>query len=236
MAQSMVVRRLVPVSVAFVALAIAFVAGAGATASATQGQAVIAGQTNTETSPTVLQNTDIGDGVQGVGGTALGSSGVNGIGYAGVSGDGSTYGVVGTGPTGVLGTSSTLGNGVWGRTSGSSLSGVYGQNFGTGRGVTGHAPDGTGVLARSGNGTALKVQGTVELSRSGESIISAGQRYIQVPLADLVPKTFIVATVQGGAAGVWVQRVNVSPSNGYFRVYLNQAATTDVRVGWFALN
>jgi hypothetical protein len=116
-------------------LAVAFVAGTGSSATATQDQAVIAGQTNTETSPTVLENADIGDGLQGYGGTALGSSGLYGDGYAGVSGNGSTYGVDGRGPTGVLGTSSTAGHGVWGRTEGSFGSGVFGQNLGTGRGV-----------------------------------------------------------------------------------------------------
>jgi hypothetical protein len=236
MALPTVVQKAVAVSLALIALTVAFVAGTGSSATATQGQAVIAGQTNTETSPTVFQNTDIGDGIQGQGGTAGGSSGVYGVGHSGVSGDGSTFGVVGTGPTGVLGTSSTAGNGVWGRTGGASLSGVYGENFGTGSGVTGHAPDGTGVLARSANGTALQVRGTLMLSRSGEVIVSTGQRYIQVALTDLVPKTFIIATVQGGRSGVWVQRVAISPANGYFRIYLNTTAASDTRVGWFAIH
>jgi hypothetical protein len=232
----MVVRKATAVSSALIALTVAFVAGTGSSATATQGQAVIAGQTNTETSPTTLQNSDIGDGVQGYGGSALGSSGVYGVGYNGVSGDGSTFGVSGTGATGVIGTSTTAGQGVWGRSGGPSASGVYGQNFDMGRGVTGQSPNGIGVLARSKNGTALQVGGTLALSRSGRAIVSGGQRYSQVPLADLTSKTFIIATVQGGGIGVWVQRVVLDLTHSTFRIYLNQPASVNTNVGWFAID
>ena len=184
----------------------------------------------------MLENTDVGDGLQGYGGTALGSSGVYGDGYAGVSGNGSTFGVDGTGPTGVIGTSNTAGHGVWGRSSGPYGSGVFGQNLGAGRGVTGRSQDGIGVLAKSRNGTALKVEGTVDLRRSGRTTVAAGERYSQVALGGLSTKTFIIATVQGGAGDVWVQRVSVSPSNGYIRIYLNAAATANTRVGWLAID
>jgi hypothetical protein len=102
--------------------------------------------------------------------------------------------------------------------------------------VTGRAQDGIGVLAKSGNGTALKVEGPVDLSRSGRTTVAAGQRYSQIPLGDLSSKTFIIATVQGGTGGVWVQRVAVSPTHGYIRIYLNAAVAANTTVGWFAID
>ena len=45
-----------------------------------------------------------------------------------------------------------------------------------------------------------------------------------------------MATVQGSTGGVWVQRVAVTAASGYFRIYLNKAATVNTKVGWFAIN
>src|SRR5437660_1250664 len=100
------------------ALVVALTAGvvlvaSGPAATATQGQAVIAGQTNTATNTTVVQNTNISvpctpssyDGVLG-----CGNIGVVGSGNAGVFGSGGTTGVSGIGgTTGVLGFGNTFG-------------------------------------------------------------------------------------------------------------------------------
>jgi hypothetical protein len=237
MALPMVVQRTVAVSVALVALTVAFIAGTGSSATATQGQAVIAGDVNSETTATsvVMQNSGAPCEV------VLDNHGFVGCATTGLVGWGSVTGVKGGGPTGVEGFGTPASgapalNGVYGHTNNAAGSGVYGANEGTGYGVAGRAVNGTGVLADSANGTALNVQGTLELSRSGRTTVPAGQLFKQVSLTNLSSKTFIIATVQGGTAGVWVQRVAVTPASGSFRIYLNKAATVNTKVGWFAIN
>jgi hypothetical protein len=66
--------------------------------------------------------------------------------------------------------------------------------------------------------------------------VATGQIYKQVSLTKLSTSSFIVATVQGATAGVWVQRVVVNPAGSYFRIYLNKAAAATTKVGWFAIN
>ena len=145
-------------------------------------------------------------------------------------------GLVDSGNTGVEGESNAGGNGVAGSTNSAAASGVYGQNDGTGYGVAGRAANGIGVLAESANGSALMVEGALVLSRSGRTTVPAGDRYSQIALAHLLPKTSIIATVQGGTGGVWVQRVVVSPASGYFRIYLNKTAVPATRIAWIAIN
>lgn len=237
MARTMVVRRAAALTLALVGLAGAFIAGTGAAAVATQGQAVIAGQANTETLPTNFTNNGTGDGVQGFGGSGTNAAGLFGDGTTGVWGQSLTQvGVRGVGPTGILGSSAGDGDGVDGRADNSCCSAVYGLNDGTGNGVAGRADTGTGVLAASTNGTALSVQGTFVAQRSGLATVATNQIYKQVSLSKLSSATFIVATVQGSTAGVWVQRVLVNATGGYFRIYLNKTATANTKVGWFAIN
>lgn len=160
---------------AVLALAASVVAfGGGEGADATQGQAILAGQINTETAATVVQNTNVsvpdcsqtsGTGLlacgdNGVVGRGIGE-GVLGIGAAGVIGAGtSSYGVEGTSNTGggVFGFTGAEGkNGVFGQADNSGGSGVYGQNDATGYGVAGRATNaggGTGVLGDAPNSAA----------------------------------------------------------------------------------
>jgi hypothetical protein len=213
----MVVRRAVAITFALVGLAGlagAFIAGTGSAAVATDGQAVLAGQGNTETGTTGLTNGNFGVAFVATTYTGNPSSAIWG---QAVSGTGS-------------------GNGVIGESEGNTSSGVYGQNDNAGYGVAGRAANGTGVLADSANGTALNVSGVLVASRSGLATVATGQIYKQVSLTKLSATTFIVATVQGATAGVWVQRVVVNPSGGYFRIYLDKAATANTKVGWFAIN
>jgi hypothetical protein len=254
----MVVRRAAALTFALVGLACAFIAGTGAAADAMQGQAVNAGVINTETNRTVIDNQGTGTDIAGGGLAAFSndtenSVGVQGFGPYGIFGNGTTVGVQGVGPTGVFGESSNVGvqgngqtgvlgqaigagDGVDGRADNSCCSAVFGQNDGTGNGVAGRADTGTGVLAASTNGTALSVQGTFVAQRSGLVTVATGQIYKQVSLTKLSAATFIVATVQGATAGVWVQRVVVNPAGSYFRIYLNKGATANTKVGWFAIN
>ena len=239
MARTMVVRRAAAVTFALVGLAGAFIAGTGSAAVANQGDVMVSGQQNDESFPTVVINdgtSNFGDGIEVFAPQKPGAAGVAGSGPLGVVGTGSTVGVQGKGITGVFGQSQGDGDGVSGRANNSCCSAVFGLQSGTGNGVAGLADAGTGVLAASTNGIALSVQGTFVSQRSGLTTVATGQIYKQVSLTKLSASTFIVATVQGATAGVWVQRVVVNPAGGYFRIYLNKAATANTKVGWFALS
>lgn len=62
MATPLFVRDVAAASMALVTLTLAFIVGSGSSATATQGEAVIAGQTNSETSPTRFENSSaLGD-------------------------------------------------------------------------------------------------------------------------------------------------------------------------------
>jgi hypothetical protein len=73
----------------------------GSSATATQGQAVIAGQLNTETNQTVVNNTNYSvpscNGSSDSGLMGCGRNGVVGMGGNGVNAKGTTYGVVAVG-------------------------------------------------------------------------------------------------------------------------------------------
>jgi hypothetical protein len=147
---------------------VAQVAGA-APASASNGQPLILGTSNTATGITLL----LGPSLQVAGQTiALAGTVDDPDGYA-VTGQVSVSGGVGAGVSGM--TDSPVGNGVYGInsdgngvfgrcTNGTGASGVYGQNDSTGYGVAGRAVNGTGVLADSSNGTALSVLGKARTS------------------------------------------------------------------------
>jgi hypothetical protein len=219
----MVVRRLVPVSVALVALAIAFIAGTGAAADATQGQAVIAGQNNSETSETIIVNQGAGTGMSVYG--SGDANGVYGSGYFGIHGFGTQAGVVGEAASG--------GNGVFGATSSNTASGVYGQNNGTGYGVAGRAnlSGGTGVLAESTDGTALVVNGKAQFSRSGVATVTGTsttpKNSVKVTLP-VTAKSMVFATLQKRVAGVYVVAAVPNVAGGYFTIYLNKSVATSV--------
>jgi hypothetical protein len=244
MARTMVVRRTAAVTFALVGLAGAFIAGTGAAADATQGLAVIAGTGNEATQSTFINNTATTGQQSGLEGYALNSAeGIGIMGFGAASGlCGAAGGIVipyqacttEFAGDGVYGRG--LRNGVSGTTANGAASGVFGQNTDTGYGVAGRADTGTGVLAASTNGTALSVQGTFAAQRSGLVTVATNQIYKQVSITKLSASTFIVATVQGTTAGMWVQRVQMNTAGGYFRIYLNKMATANTKVGWFAIN
>ena len=68
---------------------------------------------------------------------------------------------------------SAKGNAVEGISAKNTASGVYGQNDATGYGVAGRATNGTGVLADSANGWALKASGNATQSRAGSGFVKA---------------------------------------------------------------
>ncbi len=167
----------------------------------------------------------------GLHGRSTASAGVFGEGGRyGVLGQGSPYGVYGVGDTGVYGLGLN-GNGVFGQTSVNFASGVYGQNDGTGYGVAGRSNDGTGVLAESANGTALKVNGKAQFSRSGVGTVagtaSAPKNSVRVT-RPITAKSMMTATLQKYVPGVFVVAAVPNVAGGYFTIYLNKSVTTSV--------
>jgi len=222
-----------------VVIAVAAVVIGDTSATATQGQAILAGQTNTSTAETVLQDTSVSvqcvpvfgagllacgsNGLEGSGNTygVYGSGDVAGVRGAssagdGVAGDtsaGTSAGVFGEnfgGGNGVYGLSISTGNGVQGETGSDIASGVYGQNDGSGYGVAGRANGGVGVLADSTNGTALDVNGKARFSRSGLITISYPAKTAVISGLPLTNKSLVLATIQRFLAGVYV--VAASPT------------------------
>ena len=142
-----------------------------APAAAANGDNMIVGQSNSETSATVIANSTDGDmalvcdaagpGVGVVGNSDIGD-GVLGTATLGNGVQGITKSRLGSG---VVGHNTGDGNAVAGHASNAAASGVYGQNDGTGYGVAGRANAGVGTLgdsargvgvwANSPNGTAL---------------------------------------------------------------------------------
>jgi hypothetical protein len=167
-----------------------------APAGANNGDPLIVGTNNYESTNTALYDSASSGIVLLASGANTGLDGIGAV--YGVTGGSSTgTGVQGTGTTnGVDGTSSG-GNGVYGHVNNQATSGVYGQNANTsggygvagrssagplgaqvgagvlgentstGVGVWGHAVNGTGVYADSPSGYALQVNGKATFSRSG---------------------------------------------------------------------
>jgi hypothetical protein len=217
-----------------------------APAAAANGDNVILGQTNSETTGTIIENSTDGD--VGLAGAATGSGpGLNGTsdsGYGVLGTAQSGFGVSGltvSGSTGVFGTNQGDGNGVFGFVRNALASGVYGQNDGTGFGVAGRAvtgvgilgdsTKGTGVWANSANATALKVTGTAQFSRSGVATVkgtsSAPEDSVRVSLP-ITGKSMMTALLQKHVAGVSVVAAVPNVHGGYFTIYLNKAARTKV--------
>jgi hypothetical protein len=198
-------------------------------------------------------------GVVGEGEIALDGRGANygviGHGVYGVYGVGTTYGVQAAGGTygvfaggdtgvravggagdGVFGLTQAEGhNGVSGNAENVGGSGVYGQNDGPGYGVAGRAATGTGVLADSTNGTALRVTGRTKFSTAGTAVIASGQKKVTVTLAGVTTTDFVLATVQGSGA-FFVK--NASAGSGQFTINVNKAPTSPatVRVAYFVIS
>jgi len=181
----------------------------GTSARATQDSAVIAGQSNDETNRTVINNSAFDDFEEGLVVDSLGTGAIAIEAWGGATGVCAKAGF-GSSPQGdcvntfpgdaVHGEGAT--NGVSGRTSNSTASGVYGQNDGTGFGVAGRAVNGTGVLADSANGTALEVRGKAKFSRSGLVTIAFPAKSATVTGVPVTSKTLVLATIQKFLAAV----------------------------------
>ena len=168
-----------------------------------------------------------GDGVVGHGGGQLGR-GVVGLGGAkGIGVDGTGQG---TGP-GVRGGGGPSGDGVLG----------VGGFMGAVAGVHGFSvsPTGFGVLAENGgDGTALKVAGPAEFSRSGTVNIAAPAKSAVVSGVALTASSLVLATLQNKLGGVMVASAVPNVAGSSFTVNLNKAPGTGKTavVAWFVVN
>jgi hypothetical protein len=226
---------------ALIALTASFIAFGGTPgAEAIQGQAVKAGESNIEDSGTILclAATDVcgnrpdtaltgrTDKTNGVGVYGQGDTGVSGLGSV-------------NGGTGVIGLNVTsFGIGVHGVAIGTG-SAVYGEMTGAGVGVFGDTTNGTGVWARSTNGTALNVTGKATFSRSGTVTIAYPNKTATVSGVPVTAKSLAFATMQKFLAGRYVVAVvpNLSGSSNSITIHLNKAPGTStipksVVVGW----
>ncbi|MDP9331244.1 MAG: hypothetical protein M3P11_11475 [Actinomycetota bacterium] len=230
------------VAAASVAVIAAVVVFGGTSAIATQGSAVIAGVQNTATDTTEVQNTigtycdTLSDASTSDGLWACGANiGVVATsGGTGVRGSGASYGLYGTGLYGAVGVGTAYG--FYGSTSSTGGSGVYGLNSGTSGtayGVRGSAPTGTGVLADSSSGTALRVSGKAIFSRSGIVSVPAGAKSVQVTMSGVTTTSMILATVQQSGAFYVKSAV---PTSGSFTININKAPSSPVAVAYFVLN
>jgi hypothetical protein len=145
--QASMVRKVVAIGAALAALMVAFVAGTGSGASATQGSAVIAGQDNTSTNGTLIQNTT--EAVPNCNNFPV--RGLSACGRTGVLGFGTDEGVYGNGDIGVHGVGDVFG--VYGT---GVNAGVFGSS-GNGAGVEGDAS--VGVWGHGGS-VGVKGEGT----------------------------------------------------------------------------
>jgi hypothetical protein len=160
----------------------------------------------------------VGESFQGIGVKGFGDAGVLGFGPStGTVGIGS-WGTYGTGDVGVVGDVGPAGVGVYGFSGSSSIP---------------NPPTGIGVYARAGSTgqLALRVQGRAKFSRSGR--VSVGGETKTIRLAGIsAANTFVVATCQEDAAGVYVR--SVVPANGSFKIHLSRKPNKPVTVGWIA--
>jgi hypothetical protein len=170
----------------------------------------------------------------GVRGQSVGTNG-NGIGVYG-SHSGPGWGVYGNseGGVGVKGDGfQGSGTGVWGN----GATGVLGEGAAVGVQGTADAPAGIGVLAENSHGGhALKVNGLAAFSRSGVATVPAHQSAVSEKLR-LSAASFVLATIQGNVAGVYVQGVTVAPgSPGEFTIHLSKAVPAKTKVAWLVVN
>jgi hypothetical protein len=246
-------------AVAGAGIATGLVAGAEP-AEASNGNPVELGETNTETSTTVVTNANSGalegstsangghSGVRGTdtstkGGFGVAGSSTNGAGVSGTTSGNNQAGVSGIdgSPDGAFGVQgfSRVGVAVFGK----GTSGAYGvQGESTiSIGVYGSSPTGTGVYASSPDGYALQVAGTAQFtgtvlfSRSGEATVAAGDSSVVVTGVALSASSIVLATLQGYVAGLGVLGVAKDATASKMTIHLSKATTAALKVGWFVI-
>ena len=107
--------------------------------------------------------------------------------------------------------------------------------------MAGRADTGTGVLAASTGGIALKVTGRAQFSRSGLVSIAYPNKSATVSVpGGLTASSLVFALVQD-TTGVYVKSAVPNTSNGTVQINLNKAPGTGTNpktahVAWFVVN
>ena len=170
----------------------------------------------------------------GVTGSSESDCGVDGSSYSSTSPG--VYGVNIGGSTGVQGYSGPT---TMPRPAAPAKTGVHGYaaQDATAVGVSGQSPNGTGVLASTTTGTALRVAGKAKFSRSGRASVPKGKTNADITVpGGLAANSVVHATLQTYRAGVAIAAVRTNyPSAGKARIYLTKvaSASASTSVGWF---
>ncbi len=213
---------------------------------ATQGQPVIAGVVNEETSSTSFCRSHstfpcasyasgaVTAETNEPNGDAVGAYSASGTGVWGSGLRAGVEGVASAGGTGVYGHhAGTTGIGVWGETAGVG-SAVYGLATANGVGLNGDSGTGIGVRAKSSSGKALEVLGKATFSRSGFVTIAEGATSKAVTLAGVTTASMILATAQQNTA---ISVKAAVATAGKFTVYLTgNAPAGGLKVAYFVMN
>lgn len=238
--------------------AIAQALGRPAPASAVNGDNMIVGNLNFESSRTAVYQTDDNSSEQALFaytygyGAALAATSVGGDGAFITGGGPNSAGVhaeSSSGSTGVYGVSTNdsmpapplphTETGVFGYASQQTSSyGVYGLS-GIGVGVRGETFSKSGIggsfAAPDGGGQAIAVYGRALFEQSGLAYVSAGHSYVDVSVTGgLVSASKVLATIQGYRPGVAVSSVRPRyPTSSKARIYLTKAVSSKTAVAWW---
>jgi hypothetical protein len=90
-----------------------------------------------------------------------------------------------------------------------------------------------GLLRHTGDGTALRVEGRTEFTRSGVATIPAGANRVTVtPEGPVTNRSFVLATLQEARGGVHVAAGIPNAAAGTVTIRLNQPVNSATRVAW----
>jgi hypothetical protein len=207
----------------------------------------------------ILGESERGSGVQGVStfgdglsghslfGPAVRANSGNGVGVDGQSRE--SVGVAGTSRfgMGVVGTNLATDQPAVRGFAGNGSTGVQGLSIPQGAaapptpastGIHGRCDQaaGTGVLAQSADGTALRVDGSAVFSRSGILAIPAGARSATQTNVPLTSLSLVLAVMRRHQHFRHIEAAVPHPETSSFTVHLNLPASPGCQVAWFVLN
>jgi hypothetical protein len=189
------------------------------------------------------------DGGYGLMGRTAGSgrAGVHGVtghpdadGVSGANDWANTFGALATGDKGVYGrVEESDGYAVWGTCAagavgGAAVHGVALAEHSTAiEGDASTAAKYAGHFRHTGDGTALRVEGRTEFTRSGVATIPAGANRVTVtPEGPVTSGTFVLATLQQSRSGIHVAAGIPNATAGTVTIKLNQRVNSATKVAW----
>ena len=207
------------------------------TALATDGEALVIGETASATTETRIEHS----GVESAALTGFSSgSGAVGLGGHVTSSSGESAGLFG-----LASAASGLNAGVVGQSKSSQGTGIRaravspsGATFGLYASV--ESPAGVGVYTESarGDGVALQAVGRVRFSTSGLATIRRGKNSVVIaPGVPLTKTTKVLCTLQSSPGGTTViQSIDKTVGQGVFAIVLTANATATTKVAWFVID